>query len=63
MTAAEHPEAWTREHLRRLRLRSALAMTPAERLAWLERLLGELGPLLGRARRTAGQSGAERRGD
>jgi hypothetical protein len=36
---------------KREQLRRALAMTPAERLAWLEDMLDELGQLRGLARR------------
>ena len=41
---------WTFEETRRRQMRAGLAMTPAERLAWLEEMLDELLPLVGRAR-------------
>jgi hypothetical protein len=41
---------WSRDETRRRQLRAGLAMTPAERLAWLEEMLDELLPLVGRAR-------------
>jgi hypothetical protein len=41
---------WTFEETRRRQMRAGLAMTPAERLAWLESMLDELLPLVGRGR-------------
>lgn len=43
---------WTFEETRRRQMRAGLKMTPAERLAWLEEMLDELLPLVGRARET-----------
>ncbi|MCD4749879.1 MAG: hypothetical protein K8R59_10945 [Thermoanaerobaculales bacterium] len=40
---------WTREETVRRQRAAGLAMTPAERLQWLEDRLDELLPLLGRA--------------
>jgi hypothetical protein len=41
---------WSHAETRRRQLRAGLQMTPAERLAWLEEMLDELLPLVGRAR-------------
>lgn len=41
---------WNRSETRRRQIRAGLQMTPAERLAWLEEMLDELLPLVGRAR-------------
>ncbi len=41
---------WTHEGTVRRRLEAGLRMTPAERLRWLEEMLDELLPLVGRAR-------------
>ena len=41
---------WTFDETRRRQMRAGLAMTPAERLKWLEEMLDELLPLVGRAR-------------
>ena len=41
---------WNYADTRRRQERAGLEMTPAERLAWLEEMLDELLPLLGRAR-------------
>ena len=47
------PEPWTFEGVSLRQLRAGLAMTPAERLRWLEEAVEELGPWVGRARRQA----------
>lgn len=41
---------WSHSDTRRRQIRAGLHMTPAERLAWLEEMLDELLPLVGRAR-------------
>ncbi|MEE4270593.1 MAG: hypothetical protein V2I67_02895 [Thermoanaerobaculales bacterium] len=41
---------WSFAGTRRRQRRAGLLMTPAERLAWLEGMLDELLPLVGRAR-------------
>jgi hypothetical protein len=41
---------WSFAGTRRRQRRAGLLMTPAERLAWLEEMLDELLPLVGRAR-------------
>lgn len=41
---------WSHEETRRRQIQTGAQMTPAERLAWLEEMLDELLPLLGRAR-------------
>lgn len=41
---------WTHEGTVRRQLEAGLRMTPAERLRWLEEMLDELLPLVGRAR-------------
>ena len=41
---------WSHVDNRRRQERAGLEMTPAERLAWLEEMLDELLPLVGRAR-------------
>jgi hypothetical protein len=41
---------WNHAETHRRQARSGLGMTPAERLAWLEEMLDELLPLVGRAR-------------
>ncbi len=41
---------WSHEDTRRRQIRSGVLMTPAQRLAWLEEMLDELLPLVGRAR-------------
>ncbi len=41
---------WTRAETSRRQREVGLRMTPAERLAWLEDILDELLPLVGRAR-------------
>lgn len=43
------PEPWTFEGASLRQLRAGLAMTPAERLRWLEEAVEELGPWVGRA--------------
>jgi hypothetical protein len=43
------PDPWTFEGNRILQLRQGLAMTPAERLRWLEDTVEELRPWVGRA--------------
>jgi len=43
------PDPWTFEGNRILLLRQGLAMTPAERLRWLEDTVEELLPWVGRA--------------
>ncbi|MCG6964793.1 MAG: hypothetical protein LJE95_16200 [Acidobacteria bacterium] len=60
---------WTYDEVRRRQLEAGLRMTPGERLAWLERTLDELLPLLGRAREAErkahshGPSGENHAGD
>lgn len=44
---------WTHEGTVRRQLEAGLRMTPAERLRWLEEMLDELLPLVGRARELA----------
>ncbi|HEX2251635.1 MAG TPA: hypothetical protein VHQ65_00035 [Thermoanaerobaculia bacterium] len=44
---------WSFEETSRRQLRQGLAMTPEERLRWLERTKQELQPLVGLATRTA----------
>jgi hypothetical protein len=41
---------WSHAETRRRQNQAGLRMTPAERLAWLEEMLDELLPLVGRAR-------------
>ena len=41
---------WSHADTRRRQERAGLQMTPAERLVWLEEMLEELLPLVGRAR-------------
>jgi hypothetical protein len=41
---------WSHIETRRRQIRAGLQMTPAERMAWLEEMLDELLPLVGRAR-------------
>ncbi len=41
---------WSYAGNQRRQRRSGLTLTPAERLAWLEEMLDELVPLVGRAR-------------
>lgn len=53
---------WSRAETRRRQLRAGLQMTPAERLAWLEEMLDELLPLLGRARSAESDAGKTRSG-
>lgn len=43
---------WTYEETRRRKLREGLALSPAERLEWLERTIEEWRPLVGAARRS-----------
>ena len=55
MTMADrhHPPTsfgWSHADTRRRQIRAGVRMTPAERLAWLEEMLDELLPLVGRAR-------------
>ncbi len=52
---------WTHAETRQRQIRAGLRMTPAERLAWLEEVLDELLPLVGRARE-AGPTAEKRRG-
>jgi len=40
---------WSHAETRRRQMRAGARMTPAERLAWLEEMLDELLPLVGRA--------------
>ncbi|MGD8439083.1 MAG: hypothetical protein PVG53_01005 [Holophagae bacterium] len=42
---------WSHRETRRRQNRLGLRMTPAARLAWLEEMLDELMPFVGRARR------------
>jgi len=51
---------WTHEETRQRQIRAGLRMTPAERLTWLEEMLDELLPLVGRARE-AGPTAEKRR--
>ena len=51
---------WSHSDTRRRQIRAGLHMTPAERLAWLEEMLDELLPLVGRARE-AGPTAEKRR--
>jgi hypothetical protein len=44
------PLDWSHVDTRRRQIRAGMLMTPAERLAWLEEMLDELLPLVGRAR-------------
>jgi hypothetical protein len=44
---------WTRESSRQRQLREGLALSPAERLEWLEQTIQEWSHLLGAARRAA----------
>lgn len=41
---------WSHADTRQRQVRAGVQMTPAERLAWLEEMLDELLPLVGRAR-------------
>ena len=41
---------WSHEETRRRQIQAGAQMTPAERLSWLEEILDELLPLVGRAR-------------
>lgn len=41
---------WSHADTRRRQMNAGVEMTPAERLAWLEEMLDELLPLVGRAR-------------
>ena len=52
--------SWTHEETRQRQIRAGLRMTPAERLTWLEEMLDELLPLVGRARE-AGPTAEKRR--
>lgn len=52
---------WSRAATSRRQRRAGLSMTPAERLDWLEEMLDELLPLLGRARRAAREHSREPR--
>ncbi len=49
---------WTLEETAERQLRAGAEMTPAERLDWLEEVLDELLPLLGRARAQSASSGS-----
>jgi hypothetical protein len=49
---AVEPE-WTRDATWSRQRRLGLQMTPAQRLAWLEEMLDELLPLVGRAKHAA----------
>jgi len=49
---------WSREATARRQLRAGLQMTPAERLEWLEEMLDELLPLVGRASSAPPHGGA-----
>lgn len=48
--ASDEGFGWTHADTERRRAQAGLHMTPAERLAWLEQMLDELVPLVGRAR-------------
>ncbi len=53
MTELERPPTsyeWSDVETRRRQSRAGVGMTPSERLAWLEEMLDELLPLVGRAR-------------
>jgi len=50
---ADSSLGWTHEGTVRRQFEAGLRMTPAERLLWLEEMLDELLPLVGRARELA----------
>jgi len=52
--------SWSHEDTRRRQIQAGAKMTPAERLTWLEEMLDELLPLVGRARE-AGPTAEKRR--
>ncbi|NOZ93433.1 MAG: hypothetical protein GXP47_01675 [Acidobacteria bacterium] len=52
---------WSRAATSRRQRRAGLSMTPAERLDWLEKMLDELLPLLGRARQAGREHSREPR--
>lgn len=52
----EQGEVWTFEDARERQLRRGLAMTPAERLRWLEETMAEMRRFHGAARRVAAEA-------